>query len=213
MNFLEPLLETYIDKHTGEEPALLAELARETHAKVLQPRMLSGHLQGNLLITISKMIRPNAILEIGTYTGYSGICLAQGLSESGILHTIDINDELEKTVRGYIDESGLKDKIRFYVGNALNIIPTITSKFDIVFIDADKENYSKYFDLVFDKVNQGGYIIADNVLWSGKVLDLNKNKDVDTVEIDKFNKKIQADQRVEKMLLPVRDGLMIIRKK
>lgn len=213
MDFIDEKIEQYALAHSMEELPILKKINRETNAKILQPRMLSGHMQGNLLSMLSKMIRPKNILEIGTYTGYSGICLVQGLVEDGKLHTIDINNELEKMVRSYFEESGLNNKINYYIGNALGIIPTIKVKFDIVFIDADKKNYSNYYDLVFDNVNHGGYIIADNVLWSGKVLDLEKNKDADTIQIDEFNKKIHADKRVEHMLLPVRDGLMIIRKK
>ena len=159
------------------------------------------------------MIQPKQILEIGTYTGYSGICLAQGLQEGGKLHTIDINEELELMVRSFIKDAGLSSKINYYIGNALNIIPTIKENFDMVFIDADKKNYSAYYDLVFDKVRSGGYIIADNVLWSGKVLEAAEKMDKETQNINDFNKKIHADTRVEHMLLPVRDGLMVIRKK
>jgi predicted O-methyltransferase YrrM len=156
------------------------------------PRMLSGHMQGNLLSMMSKMIQPKQILEIGTYTGYSGICLAQGLPENGKLHTIDINEELELMVRNFFKEAELTNKINYYIGNALHIIPTIKETFDLVFIDADKKNYSAYFDLVFDKVRSGGYIIADNVLWSGKVLYPTEKMDSDTIAIDAFNKKIQT---------------------
>ncbi|MDQ3048486.1 MAG: O-methyltransferase [Bacteroidota bacterium] len=211
MEFIDPAIEQYALNHSDEESAVLKKLNRETHAKVMMPRMLSGHMQGNLLSMISKMIRPKQILEIGTYTGYSAICLAQGLQEQGRLHTIDINEELESMVRSYVAESGLSEKISFYVGDATSIIPTIAETFDIVFIDADKKNYSAYYDLVFNKVAPGGYIIADNVLWSGKVLDT-KKMDADTKAIDDYNKKINADPRVENMLLPLRDGLMIARK-
>jgi caffeoyl-CoA O-methyltransferase len=213
MSFIEDKIEIYALLHSQPESSVLNKLNRETHAKILQPRMLSGHMQGNLLSMFSKMIQPKQILEIGTYTGYSAICLAQGLTENGKLHTIDINEELEKMVRAFVEESQLTNKINCYIGNALTIIPTINETFDLVFIDADKKNYAAYYDLVFDKVRSGGYIITDNVLWSGKVLDDPKKMDADTKAIDDFNKKIHNDPRVEHMLLPIRDGLMIARKK
>ncbi len=213
MEFIDEKLEAYAIAHSQPELEVLKKLSRETHAHILMPRMLSGHMQGNLLMMLSKMIQPKQILEIGTYTGYSGICLAQGLQESGKLHTIDINEELEKMVRGFFNEAGLSNKINYYIGNALTIIPTLKEKFDLVFIDADKKNYAAYYDLIFDKVHSGAYIIADNVLWSGKVLDTHANMDVDTAAIDAFNKKVHADPRVEHMLLPIRDGVMIVRKK
>jgi predicted O-methyltransferase YrrM len=213
MEFIDEKIEAYALAHSQAESAILKKLNRETHANVMMPRMLSGHMQGNLLSMMSKMIQPKQILEIGTYTGYSGICLAQGLQENGKLHTIDINEELELLVRQFLEEAGLSNKINYYIGNALDIIPTIKETFDLVFIDADKKNYSAYYDLVFEKVRSGGYIIADNVLWSGKVLDAPEKMDADTKNIDAFNKKIHNDIRVEHMLLPVRDGLMIVRKK
>lgn len=213
MEFIDKKIENYALSFSQSESDVLKKLNRETHAKVLMPRMLSGHMQGNVLSMLSKMLQPKQILEIGTYTGYSGICLAQGLEEKGKLHTIDINGELESMVRAFIGEAGLTDKINFYVGNALSIIPTINETFDLVFIDADKKNYAAYYDLVFDKVRKGGFIIADNVLWSGKVLDDETKMDADTKAIHDYNKKIHNDSRVEHMLLPVRDGLMIARKK
>ena len=213
MDFIDKKIENYALEYSQPESDVLKKLNRETFSKVLQPRMLSGHMQGNLLSMLSKMIRPEQILEIGTYTGYSAICLAQGLQKNGKLHTIDINEELEKMVRSFIEEAGLKDKINYYIGDALKIIPTINETFDIVFIDADKKNYATYYDLVFDKVKSGGYIIADNVLWSGKILDDPGKMNAETKAIDAYNKKIHADPRVEHMLLPVRDGLMIARKK
>lgn len=212
MEFIDEKIEVYSLAHSQPESDVLKKLNRDTHAKVLMPRMLSGHMQGNLLSMLSNMIRPKQILEIGTYTGYSGICLTKGLQDGGKLHTIDINEELETMVRTFFDEAGLTNKINYYIGNALNIIPTIKEKFDLVFIDADKKNYSAYYDMVFDKVNAGGYIIVDNVLWSGKVLDPPEKMDADTKAIDAFNKKIHSDTRVEHLLLPVRDGLMIVRK-
>lgn len=213
MEFIDEKIEAYALAHSQAESEILKKLNRDTHAHVLMPRMLSGHMQGNLLSMLSKMIRPEQILEIGTYTGYSGICLAQGLQENGKLHTIDINEELEKMVRNFFKIAGLSSKVNYYIGNALDIIPTIAETFDIVFIDADKKNYATYYDLVFDKVRSGGYIIADNVLWSGKVLDTPEKMDTDTKVIDSFNKKVHGDPRVEHMLLPIRDGLMLVRKK
>ena len=213
MEFIDEKIENYALSHSQSESDVLKKLNRETHAKVMMPRMLSGHMQGNVLSMLSKMLQPKHILEVGTYTGYSGICLAQGLQENGKLHTIDINDELETMVRSFFDEAGLTDKINYYLGNALTIIPTINETLDLVFIDADKKNYAAYYDLVFDKVRSGGYIIADNVLWSGKVLDDESKMDADTKAIHDYNKKVHNDSRVEHMLLPVRDGLMIARKK
>ncbi|KAA9333555.1 O-methyltransferase [Adhaeribacter soli] len=214
MEFLDEELQQYCDDHTSPEPELLKKLNRETHAKVMMPRMLSGHLQGRTLAMFSQMLRPQQILEIGTYTGYSGICLAEGLAENGTLHTIDINDELEDMVRRYFQEAGLENKVNYYLGNALEIIPTLNQTFDLVFIDADKINYSHYFDLVIDKVRPGGFIIADNVLWSGKVLEkFRKKLDKDTEALLHFNQKVQDDERVENVLLPIRDGLLVIRKK
>jgi caffeoyl-CoA O-methyltransferase len=210
MDFIKKEIQDYSEQHTSEESVLLKKITRDTHAQVLMPRMLSGHLQGRVLSMISNMISPQNILEIGTYTGYSAICLAEGLREAGKLITIDINDELEERVRGYFDQAGITHRVSFLIGNALQIIPTLTERFDLVFIDADKENYSRYFDLVIDRVNLNGFILADNVLWSGKVL--NADPDKDTRAILEFNKKIQADPRVENVLLPIRDGIMVARK-
>ena len=212
MEFIDEKIEDYALAYSQQESEILKKINRETYAKVLMPRMLSGHLQGNVLSMFSKMIKPTQILEIGTYTGYSALCLASGLTETGKLHTIDINEELENMVRAYFAEAGMTNKINYYIGNALTIIPTINETFDIVFIDADKKNYSAYYDLVFPKVKSGGYIIADNVLWSGKVLDSENKMDAETKAIHEFNKKVNDDARVENMLLPVRDGLMIARK-
>ncbi len=214
MEFIDEKLAQYAEDHTSPEPGLLKELNRETWAGVMMPRMLSGHLQGRFLAMISKMIQPHVVLEIGTYTGYSAICLAEGLRDGGVIHTIDVNEELEDMVRSYIRKAGLEENIHFHVGNALEIIPGLVAQFDLVFIDADKENYARYYDLVFDKVRSGGYILADNVLWSGKVIDEKQlSKDRETIALDQFNKKIQADNRVENILLPIRDGLMLVRKK
>jgi caffeoyl-CoA O-methyltransferase len=212
MEFLPEEIENYAIMHTTDEDPILKELYRETHLKVLRPRMLSGHLQGKILEMLSQMIQPKNILEIGTYTGYSAICLAKGLSNGGKIRTIDINDELSSLVQRYIKLSGNTDKIIPYIGNALQIIPTLNEIWDLVFIDADKENYSNYFDLVIDNVRTGGFIIADNVLWSGKVTNL-KETDDETICIRSFNEKIKLDNRVEQVLIPVRDGLTVMRKK
>lgn len=213
MEFIDPALLAYCEDHTSDEDALLKKITRETQAKVLMPRMLSGHLQGKMLELFTKMIQPQIILEIGTYTGYSGVCLARGLKKGGKLITLDINDELETMVRGFFEESGLADQIDYRLGNALEIIPTLSAPFDLVFIDADKFNNATYFDLIIDKVRQGGIILADNVLWSGKVLVPEGQKiDKDTKAILDFNDKIQNDPRVENVLLPIRDGIMMARK-
>lgn len=213
MDFIAKEIEEYALNHTKAESDLLKKINRETHAKIMMPRMLSGHLQGRFLSMLSHMVKPDYILEIGTYTGYSALCLAEGLNENGKIITIDINEEIEKFVRNFFEQSEYKNKIDYRIGNALNIIPTINHELDIVFIDADKENYSNYYELVFEKVKTGGYIIADNVLWSGKVLIDDNKLDKDTKAIKAFNNTIQNDSRVENILLPVRDGLMICRKK
>ncbi len=210
MEFIEPRLSEYSEDHTSPESDLLKKISRDTHARVMMPRMLSGHLQGKFLSMISKMIRPKTILEIGTYTGYSTICLAEGLASGGKLITLDINEELESKVRGYFKEAALENVIDYRIGNALKLIPELQVNFDLVFIDADKENYSSYFDLVINKVASGGYILADNVLWSGKVLDTKPDKD--TRAILEFNKKVQEDSRVENVLVPIRDGILLMRK-
>ena len=213
MDFLPEAIQQYVDEHTQEEPALLAKLSRATHQKVMMPRMLSGHLQGRILSMLSHMIRPERILEIGTYTGYSAICMAEGLVPGGKLITFDKNEELEEMVRRYIAEAGLEQTIDFILGDAMELIPETEGPFDLVFIDADKTNYHNYFKLVIEKVRSGGFIIADNVLWSGKVLETNNKIDEDTQAIRDFNRLVHADDRVEKVLFPVRDGLMVIRKK
>ena len=210
MEIVNEALQNYSEQHTTLESDLLKTINRETYAKVLMPRMLSGHLQGRLLAMISNMVKPKSVLEIGTYTGYSAICLCEGIPKGGKLVTLDINEELESQVRRNFEDARLTEVIDYRIGNALQIIPQLTTTFDLVFIDADKENYSKYFDLIFDKVNLGGFILADNVLWSGKVLD--EKKDKDTRAIVEFNDRIQGDPRVENVLLPVRDGIMMIRK-
>ena len=214
MDFLDPKIEQYAEMHTTAENSVLQTLNRETYANVLMPRMLSGHLQGRVLSMFSQMLSPRRILEIGTYTGYSALCMAEGLTPDGILHTIDINEELETMVRTHIAKAGMEGKINYHIGNALEIIPSLNETFDMVFIDADKENYSRYYDMVIDNLRAGGIIIADNVLWSGKVLDEKElAKDVETKALDEFNKKIHADARVENVLMPIRDGLMVVRKK
>ena len=213
MEFIDEKLSKYAEKHTTPENELIKSLNRDTHANVLAPRMLSGHLQGRLLSLFSKMIQPKAILEIGTYTGYAALCLAEGLTKDGILHTIDINEELETRIQKYFNQSTYKNQIKLHIGNALEIIPAINQKFDLVFIDADKENYSKYYDLLIDQMPSGGIIMADNVLWSGKVINQEAiNTDNDTRELDHFNAKVQSDPRVENILIPVRDGIMVARK-
>jgi caffeoyl-CoA O-methyltransferase len=213
MDFLTEELDHFITTNTDKEPKILADLNHETWEKVLIPRMLSGHFQGRVLSMISHMIKPTTVLEIGTYTGYSAICLAEGLQKDGKIYTIDINEELESMVNKYIERSDLKDTIINKIGNAIEIIPTIKQKFDLVFIDADKLNYSNYYDLVFDQVNTGGYIIADNVLWSGKVVKSRKNLDPDTIALIDYSEKVTKDDRVQNVLFPIRDGLMVVRKK
>lgn len=210
MDFLPEEIEKYVSEHTEIEPEILKALNHETWEKVLIPRMLSGYLQGRVLSMLSHMIGPKNILEIGTYTGYSAICFAEGLQEGGKIHTIDINEELESIVQRYIQKAGLQDTIVQHIGNAMDIIPNLSIPFDIVFIDADKTNYSNYYDLVIDKLSVGGYIIADNVLWSGKVV--SSEKDSDTQALVDYSKKIQHDERVQNVLFPIRDGLMIARK-
>ena len=210
MDIIQKQIQEYAERHTTEESPLLRKINRDTHAHVLSPRMLSGQLQGRVLSMISCMVRPRVILEIGTYTGYSAICLAEGLQENGKLITIDINEELYDRVSAYFQEGGLGDRIDYRIGDAAQILPQIDEKFDLVFIDADKENYSGYFDLVIDRVNLGGFILADNVLWSGKVLE--QKPDKDTRAILEFNAKIHRDKRVENVLLPIRDGIMLMRK-
>uniref|UniRef100_UPI00359409C3 O-methyltransferase n=1 Tax=Aquiflexum sp. TaxID=1872584 RepID=UPI00359409C3 len=210
MDFISPELLAYCEDHSSGEDELLRHISRETHAKILIPRMLSGHLQGKVLEFLVKMLHPQVILEIGTFTGYSGICMARGLGENGKLITLDINEELEDMVKGFFEKSGLASKIDYRIGNAMDIIPTIDEKFDMVFIDADKANYINYYNLVVEKMNQGGIILADNVLWSGKVIaEGGKKFDKDTQIILDYNKMVQNDPRVENVLLPIRDGLML----
>lgn len=211
MHFLSETLENYVAQHSQDEPEVLRELARETHLKVLQPRMLSGHFQGRVLSLLSKLVRPKHILEIGTYTGYSAICLAEGLQPNGQLQTIDVNEELVSLQRKYFEKSGFGELIIQHLGDAQKIIPSLNFSFDLVFIDADKENYSNYFDLVLPKMNNGGLILSDNVLWSGKVVEPVKPTDKSTLALLEYNKKLKEDPRIETVLLPIRDGLMVSR--
>jgi len=206
-------LEKYILDHIDEEDPVLHELDRETHLKVLGARMLSGHLQGKVLTMISKMIGAKRILELGTFTGYSAICLARGLKENGKLVTIEMDDELESLARKYFEKAGLLDKIDQRIGSALEIIPTLSDKFDLVFIDADKREYLQYYHLLIDRLDSGAYILADNTLWSGKVLEKMAADDEQTQGILEFNAAIKNDHRVEKVILPLRDGMTLIRKK
>ena len=210
MEFLPNIISDYSKGYTEKEPQLLAELNRETWANVMTPRMLSGHMQGRILSMISRMISPDNILEIGTYTGYSALCLAEGIKENGKLHTLDINEEYTAIAKRYFNKSDYHKNIQQHIGNALDIIPNLDVNFQLAFIDADKENYSSYFDLIIDKISVGGYIVADNVLWSGKVT--KKDRDSETEALHQYNKKVLTDSRVETLLLPVRDGLMISRK-
>ena len=213
MHFIPEELDDYVVKHSEDEPELLQQLNRETYQKILQPRMLSGHYQGRLLSMISKLVNPKNILEIGTYTGYSALCLAEGIQVGGELHTIDINEELVDFQRKYFDKSGYGSQIIQHLGNALEIIPNLKVNFDLVFIDADKENYSNYFNCIIDKLNTGGIILSDNVLWSGKVLETTfKKDDTSTPALIAYNTLLKTDPRVETVVLPIRDGLTISRK-
>ena len=213
MNFIDNDIMQYAENHSQEESELLKELQRETHQKILQPRMISGHFQGRFLSFLSRLIQPKKILEVGTYTGYATLCLAEGLRKKGSIHTIDINEELFDFHKKYFNKSLYKNKIFSHQGDAKKIIPRLDFNFDLVFIDADKSNYSLYFDLILPKLNPRGIIIADNVLWSGKVLNDNiPDKDGETLGLKEFNDKVMADKKVETLLLPIRDGLMICRK-
>lgn len=212
MEFISAELDNYVCKHTENEPELLNQLNRKTHVEVLKPRMLSGHFQGRALSLFSHMIQPKRILEIGTYTGYSALCLAEGLVPEGKLYTIDVNEELEDFANDFFNKSSYKSQIIQLIGDAKDLLPTIEDEFDIVFIDADKKSYADYYDMIFPKIKIGGYIMADNVLWSGKVIeDFDKN-DRDTQKLIEFNTKVQNDERVQNVLFPIRDGIMIARK-
>ncbi|GCD78486.1 O-methyltransferase [Thermaurantimonas aggregans] len=211
MDFLPTHIGQYAEEHTRYEGDVLAALEKETYLKVLMPRMCSGHLQGQILRMFTAMIRPTRVLEIGTYTGYSAIAMAQAMPEGGLLHTIDINQELKPLVQTFIKQAGLESRIYLHFGNAMQIVPSLHEQWDLVFIDADKENYLNYYQMVLPKVKMGGFIIADNVLWSGKVCDPEIN-DPETQALKEFNHYVHKDIRVENVLLPVRDGLMILRK-
>lgn len=211
MEFIDPNIETYCLNHSSEEPEVLSKISRDTHANMLKPRMLSGHLQGRLLSMISNIAKPSNVLEIGTYTGYSAICMAEGLADGGKLITIEADEELEKRIKKNIALAKMSDKIELKIGNALDIIPTLNQSFDLVFIDADKLNYIKYYDLLIEKLNIGGLIISDNVLWDGKVIDDSK-KDATTTHLRAFNDHLHKDNRTQKVLLPIRDGLFVSRK-
>lgn len=212
MDLIDKRIQDYSEKYTSDESPVLHSLDILTHKKVDIPQMLSGKLQGRFLSMISRMIKPDCILEIGTYTGYSAICLAEGLAINGRIHTIDNNNNIKPIANEYFGKASVKNMIEFHIGSALDIIPTINDRFDLVFIDADKSNYSNYFDLVIDQVNTGGFIVADNVLWSGRVLDEDEDQDNRTKSLDAYNKKIMNDDRVENILVPIRDGLMIAQK-
>ena len=213
MHFISEKLDDYVVKHSEEEPALLAALTRETYQKILQPRMLSGHYQGRVLSVLSKLIRPKTILELGTFTGYSALCLAEGLDKNGVLHTIDINEELVDFQRSYFDKSNYGTQIVQHLGSALDIIPTLDTTFDLVFMDADKPNYINYFHQIIDKINPGGVILSDNVLWSGKVIEALDPSDVSTKIVLEYNALLKEDPRLETVLLPIRDGLTVSIKK
>ena len=207
------LLDEYILKHIDEEGEYLKALYRDTHVKLLRPRMASGHLQGRMLKMFVRMIRPRQILEIGTYSGYSALCLAEGLEEGGMLHTFEINDEREDFTRPWLENSVYADKIKFYIGDALQLIPALGVTFDLAFVDGDKRKYIEYYEMTLAYLSEGGYIIADNTLWDGHVLEQPRNTDAQTIGIKAFNDLVAQDVRVEKVILPLRDGLTIIRKK
>lgn len=213
MEGIDPRWQAYAETYTSPESELLHRIRRETHLEVLKPRMLSGHFQGRLLAMISQMIRPQRVLEIGTYTGYSALCLAEGLAAGGTLITLDNNGELETRVRGYFQASPFAHQLDYRIGDAHALVPTLTDSFDLVFIDADKAGYREYYETVLPKVRAGGVILADNVLWSGKVLPGASAKDKDTRVMQQFNDHVAADPRVERLLLPIRDGLLVIRKR
>ena len=211
-NFIDSKIFNYSLSKSSKEPKILNDLNRETHLKILNPRMLSGHYQGRILSLVSKIIKPKTVLEIGTYTGYSTICLSEGLEKNGSIHTIDNNEELLVIQNKYFKKAGILEKVKQYTGDATKIVKKLNLDFDLVFIDADKENYPLYFDSIIDKVKPGGVIIADNILWSGKILEKVEEEDYATKSIIEFNDKVNNDERVEVIILPIRDGLSLIRK-
>lgn len=213
MYFLPEALDNYVVSHSEQEPELLQQLTRETYQKILQPIMLSGPYQGRVLSMISKLVNPKSILELGTFTGYATLCLAEGLQKDGVIHTIDINEELHDFQRKYFDKSDYGSRIIQHTGSALDIIPGLDTSFDLVFIDADKPNYSNYFHLIIDKLNSGGIILSDNVLWHGKVVEELNEKDISTKAVLDYNTLLKEDERIETVVLPIRDGLTISRKK
>ena len=212
MNFLPEEIEQYAERFTSSEPKLLADLNRFTHGNVLQSRMISGHLQGRVISMLSKMIRPKTVVEVGTYTGYSALCWAEGLVDGGVVHTIEIDDELEPKIRKFINQSEFTNRIELHIADAMKKLNELEGPFDIVFLDADKSNYSNYLALVMDKVRPGGYIVADNVLWSGKVTESIEEMDPDTKALYEYAQMVHSDTRLENVLLPIRDGLLIARK-
>lgn len=213
MHFLPEAIDNYATAHTQAEPDVLAQLTRETYQKILQPRMLSGHFQGRLLSILSKIVNPKTILELGTYTGYSAICLAEGLKENGELHTLDINEELQSIQNKYFELSGFRNNIHQHLGEALEILPNLDMKFDLIFMDADKPNYPAYFNLIIEKLNPGGILLTDNVLWSGKVVEPLKMDDESTRALLEYNTLVATDSRLETVMLPIRDGLSLSRRK
>jgi len=214
MKHTDSTIQAYSENHTEAAPPLLTKIHQDTYAQVPMPQMLAGHLQGRMLATFSHMLRPSRILEIGTYTGYSALCLAEGLQPGGLLHTIDKNETLESRVKSYFEQAGITHKIKYHIGKAVDVIPQLNEVFDLVFMDADKKNYQRYYDLVLDRIRPGGFLIADNVLWGGKVLTASDQLlDKRTQAIIHFNAQVHRDPRVANVLLPIRDGLMILRKK
>ena len=209
---MEQRLEHYISDHIDKEPLLLSSLDRAVHRDLLYPRMVSGHLQGRILYMLCQMIKPKRILEIGTFAGYSALCMAEALAKDSLIHTIEVNDELQDFTQGFFDASEYASMIKLHIGDALDIIPQLEDEFDLVFIDANKRHYVDYYNLVFDKLNPGAYIIADNILWDGKVVEEVTVKDKQTQGILAFNKMVQEDERVENVILPIRDGMMVVRK-
>ena len=209
--FINKEILNYVELNSQQEPTLLKELNKETNLKILNPRMLCSSYQGRVLSIISKIIKPKNVLEIGTYTGYSALCIAEGLDKDGIINTIEINEELKEIQNKYFKKSGFKNQIHQHIGNAIEIIPKINEYFDFVYLDADKENYNEYFDLIIDKILPGGVLISDNVLWNGKVLKL-KNQDLITEKLIEFNQLVKKDKRLDTIILPIRDGLSICRK-